>query len=327
MTGNRTGTRGRVFLLCGLFVALSMGLWACGGGTNNDNGTSRWPIVPQGPVPPVIPVTTVKVVLPAIPCTTQATRVRFQVSQNAQVLATSDPINIPADTTVQTTFNGVALGDYVVKVEFLDAASNVLATVTRNVTVTDARLVTITVDPVSIVLQAQPAALSTRAVAAAVPPRGSTTLAARGGIEGTYTWTISTNNSGGTIDPATGAYTAGPTANTEDVITVTDILCFSATASVNVGPGITIQASPNNTVPFFDSIQLTASGGSGTGYTWKVTDTGGGWLTDADVTPAGPGAVKTVSTSNPQAFQRDATVQVTDSLGNQATITLTMQPG
>ena len=52
-----------------------------------------------------------------------------------------------------------------------------------------------------------------------------------------YAWTLATNASGGSIDPATGAYAAGPTGGVTDVVLVTDDNGDTARAFVHVAGG------------------------------------------------------------------------------------------
>lgn len=51
---------------------------------------------------------------------------------------------------------------------------------------------------------------------------------------GAYTWSLSTNNSGGSIDSSTGLYTAGSTGNVSDVVEVTDGASNTAQVTVTV---------------------------------------------------------------------------------------------
>ena len=67
--------------------------------------------------------------------------------------------------------------------------------------------------------------------------------------------------------------------NTVDVITLTDVNGVSTTISVTVGPGIAIGPA-NPSVASGGNVHLTASGGSGTGYTWRLTDASGGGTVD-----------------------------------------------
>jgi MYXO-CTERM domain-containing protein len=145
-----------------------------------------------------------------------------------------------------------------------------------------------------------------------VPPGGTAQVMVTGGA-GPYSYALSTDKSGGNVNPTTGQYTAGSTGNTVDVITVTDVNGVSTTITVTVGPGITIgPASP--TVAAGGNVHLTASGGSGSGYTWRLTDaSGGGTVDPATGVYTGPHGSATGGTD---------VVQVTDSLGNTASVSI-----
>jgi Domain of unknown function DUF11/Bacterial Ig-like domain (group 1) len=148
--------------------------------------------------------------------------------------------------------------------------------------------------------------------AGTVPPNGTTQVTVSGGAA-PYSYMLSTNGSGGNVNPTTGQYTAGPTGNTTDVITITDANGISTTVTVSVGPGITITPA-NPTVKTGATVQLTASGGSGTGYTWRLTDaSGGGTVDPATGVYTGPHSGATGGTD---------VVQVTDSLGNTASVSI-----
>ena len=71
---------------------------------------------------------------------------------------------------------------------------------------------------------------------ASVPVLGTTTFTASGGSGTGYSWSLTTNASGGSIDASTGSYTAGATPSVTDVIGVQDSLGNSATTSVTVTP-------------------------------------------------------------------------------------------
>jgi len=64
----------------------------------------------------------------------------------------------------------------------------------------------------------------------------SASFSASGGSGTGFTWSLSTNASGGSIDSGSGLYTAGATGNVTDVVSVQDSLGNSATASVSVTP-------------------------------------------------------------------------------------------
>lgn len=70
--------------------------------------------------------------------------------------------------------------------------------------------------------------------AASTIPAGNVQQYTGLGGYGTYVYSFVTNNSGGTIDPSTGAYTAGVTANVTDTLKVTDAFMNFATATVQV---------------------------------------------------------------------------------------------
>jgi hypothetical protein len=55
------------------------------------------------------------------------------------------------------------------------------------------------------------------------------------GGSGVYTWALTTNASGGAVD-ASGNYTAGKTGRTQDVVTVTDSVGNTTSATINVAP-------------------------------------------------------------------------------------------
>jgi hypothetical protein len=148
---------------------------------------------------------------------------------------------------------------------------------------------------------------------ASAPPRGGVTFTASGGSGLPYTWSLSTNASGGSID-ATGIYKAGPTPNVTDVVQAADSLGNVATRSVAVGPGVTIAAA--GVVPPRGAHTFTASGGSGTGWSWSLsTNASGGSIAAATgaYTAGATGGVIDV-------------VRVVDSLGNAATLSVTVGP-
>ena len=72
------------------------------------------------------------------------------------------------------------------------------------------------------------------------PPRGPLTFTPAGGSGVGYSFTLSTNASGATINGATGAYTAGAKPDVTDVILLTDSLGNSAAANVAVGDGVSV---------------------------------------------------------------------------------------
>ena len=145
-------------------------------------------------------------------------------------------------------------------------------------------------------------------------PKGTRQLTVSGGSGTGYLWSLTVNGSGGAITD-TGLYTAGSTGSSTDTITVVDSLGLSATLNVVVTAAIS--ATPSSfTVSPRESKSITVTGGSGTGYVWVVAVNGSGSTIDqAGKYTAGPngGVVELV--------------KVTDSLGNTASITVTVGPG
>ena len=70
-----------------------------------------------------------------------------------------------------------------------------------------------------------------------VAPGGQRNFSASGGT-GPYAFSLSSNRSGGSIDPATGLYRAGPVGACPDVVTVTDSAASTASAVVTVKIGL-----------------------------------------------------------------------------------------
>jgi outer membrane protein OmpA-like peptidoglycan-associated protein len=151
--------------------------------------------------------------------------------------------------------------------------------------------------------------------APSTPPGGPLAFTATGGSGTGYVWEVLTNGSGAVVDPGTGAYTAGHTPSVVDVVRVTDDLGNVATATVTVGAGITITPREPGAYPG-QTVALTATGGSGTGWVWSMVETNSnGGAVDAN-------GVYTAGT------QRGAIdlVKVVDSLGNEATVDVAVWP-
>jgi hypothetical protein len=141
-----------------------------------------------------------------------------------------------------------------------------------------------------------------------VPPRATIQLVVSGGAPD-YVFSILTNGSGATISQMDGTYTAGKTPNTSDVIAVKDANRIVAMATIKVGAGVGITpAAPTTTAGA--TVLLAASGGSGQGYKWKLTDNRSGGTIDAGTGAYTAGHVTSAVTDK---------VEVTDSLGNTAT--------
>ncbi len=123
-------------------------------------------------------------------------------------------------------------------------------------------------------------------VTALTPPVGyvgsnytSTTLAATGGSNSGYTWAVSTGSAlpAGLSLSSAGVITGNPTTTgtTTTSVTVTDSASNTATGSLSftIKPGVSISSAttlPTGYAGSAYSQQLTATGGSGAGYTWTV---------------------------------------------------------
>jgi hypothetical protein len=145
------------------------------------------------------------------------------------------------------------------------------------------------------------------------PPKGQRVFTASGGVP-PYVFGFGSNASGATITPS-GVYTAGPTGGVTDVVRVTDTTGASAQATVIVGASIKITPEKPATPPN-GSVSFAATGGSGAGYTWSILTNGsGGQIGSTGHYTAGSGS-NTVDT-----------VQVTDSLGNKASVNVSVGGG
>jgi hypothetical protein len=165
-------------------------------------------------------------------------------------------------------------------------------------------------DQLSVTVTAGPLILP--AVASA-PPRGSLLFTATGGGGTGYTWGYPTNLSGGSLDPVTGAYTAGANGGVTDVVSVTDGFGNTTTRDVTVRSGITITPSPASSPPK-GPIAFTAIGGQGSGYLWEIT-------TDRSGARIGPSTGAYVAGGVGGVLD---VVKVTDPLGNSASCTVTV---
>jgi OmpA-OmpF porin, OOP family len=158
------------------------------------------------------------------------------------------------------------------------------------------------------------AALSAAVSTVTSPPRGMVAITVTGGAP-MLTYTLTTNGSGGSINPATGAYTAGAQGGTTDVISVRDANNATVTITVNIGPGISI-APLSGAVQTGQTMPLAATGGSGSGQSWTVVSAGSGGTVDSTsgAYTAGPHAGIDV-------------VRVVDSLGNTSELTIPVTLG
>ena len=148
------------------------------------------------------------------------------------------------------------------------------------------------------------------------PPKGALTFSASGGSGSGYSFALTTNGSGGTINASTGAYTAGSTANVSDVVAATDSLGNIGSTTVTVGPGVAISPSAPATSPK-GNIAFTAVGGSGTGFTWSIGANASGGTINASSGAYVAGGKGNVAD----------TVAVVDSLGNSASVNVSVGGG
>jgi hypothetical protein len=82
------------------------------------------------------------------------------------------------------------------------------------------------------------AAISISPFSPTVAPNSRQDFTASGGSGADYVWLFSVDASGGSIDPATGAYTAGPKGDAVDVVYVIDSLGNRASVDVTVTPAV-----------------------------------------------------------------------------------------
>lgn len=148
---------------------------------------------------------------------------------------------------------------------------------------------------------------------ASVPPRGTVSFTCSGGSGSGYTFTLAPGSTA-TIGPS-GVYQAGPNASPVlgmlDVVECTDSAGVVETANVLVGPGISIFPGAVTIAPR-GSVQLSADGGSRAGFLWSLTTAASGGAIDG-----GTGFY----VAGPTANVADQ-VQVVDSLGNTATLSI-----
>ena len=148
-----------------------------------------------------------------------------------------------------------------------------------------------------------------------IPPRGILHMSASGGSGAGFVWTLDASLSGATIG-AGGIYTAGSTANVSDVIRVTDSLGNGASATVTVTASVSVSPKSTSLQPKM-SQAFSASGGSGTGYIWALASNGSGATLNPSTGVYTAGAISGTTDI----------VQVTDSLGNSASATITVTGG
>jgi len=126
-----------------------------------------------------------------------------------------------------------------------------------------------------------------------VPPRGTLEFAASGGDGTGYTWSLVDNQSGGSIEAATGTYHAGVGTHCADTVRAQDPLGNTTDVSVSVGGGVAI-APPSATTFPLGTIAFEGFGGT-SAFTWALTASPSGGTIDAStgIYRAGPlGAVQ-----------------------------------
>jgi hypothetical protein len=158
-------------------------------------------------------------------------------------------------------------------------------------------------------------ALSISPMTTAVAPRQARTFVAANGVA-PFTWTPFVTSSGGSmtgLPDGGGAYVAGPMGLMTDSIQVTDAVGNSATASVNVGPGVSLSP-PSATLPPRAQLLFAAAGGSDAGFVWSMASSSGGGVDG--------GLYRATATGN-----LTEALRVTDSLGNFATAAITITGG
>lgn len=114
---------------------------------------------------------------------------------------------------------------------------------------------------------------------ASVVPRASIAFAAAGGSGEGYVWSMVTAPSGGRIDAATGLYQAGYVARVADIVMATDSLGNSRTVSISVGGALAISP-PRIERLTGETVDFTATGGSGQGRVWAIATNGSGCTLD-----------------------------------------------
>lgn len=149
---------------------------------------------------------------------------------------------------------------------------------------------------------------------ATAPPRGQVAFAAQGG-SGSFTWSLEAAPSGGSIDAASGRYTAGAVGSTFDTVRVTDTLGNTASTSVAIGPMLVVSPATADLL-VGTRLALTVSGGSPDGHVWSFSaNASGAVLPDASGTY--------VAGSKPGTDVLD----LRDALGNTASVVIHVTAG
>ena len=145
---------------------------------------------------------------------------------------------------------------------------------------------------------------------------GTTQLfTAVGGTGSGYVFSILVNNSGGSINPTSGLYTAGAVSGVTDTVRVTDDGANTDDAAVAVLPEVVVLPS-NPIIAPLDFQVFIGTGGSGFGYTFALTINNSG------------GSIDSITGAYTAGTTGDVvdTVEVTDSLGFTGTTTVNVGP-
>jgi len=146
------------------------------------------------------------------------------------------------------------------------------------------------------------------------PPSGSIAFSASGGTP-PYTFSLSTNGSGGTIGASTGAYTAGTAGGTSDTVLVKDSAGATASTTVTVTAGLAVVPANPSVWPR-DSVAFQAEGGVSP-YTWALATNASGGSISATTGEYTAGATAGVTD----------VVKVTDGAGSTATTNVKVGAG
>lgn len=112
-------------------------------------------------------------------------------------------------------------------------------------------------------------------------PKGTVQFTASGGSQTGFTWSVITAPAaGGSIVAATGVFTAGATGGVTETIKVTDSVGGTATATIDVGPALSITPASATAKPG-DHISFSAAGGSGMGVSFSLEASPSGGTLDA----------------------------------------------
>jgi hypothetical protein len=182
---------------------------------------------------------------------------------------------------------------------------------TDTLRITDTEGHTVTV-PITVVSNVTQVSLTPTQPPVSLAPKATTGLSVATGTG--LTWTLVTNNSGGTLNSTTGVFTAGATGDVSDLVQITDGSGTTGYVTVYVGPGVSISPSQPG-VPPSTSLNFAASGGTGSGYTWSLsTNVSGGSVNASGVYTAG-------------ATSGTDVIRVVDSVGNEKTVPITVSCG